>query len=157
VGQRPTVVTVRPVLRLHYRLSHVCTAAQAEVSQLSVMSLIFVATKVRQSPGVRDRHAIETKRRHAASRLVEQNRNPMTHPGGYPRRTRSNQVREARGPAGAGLPGSRPSQAIVTTTLRFPSPGGGTSAPVVMLPKKLSRIETRRGFEPTTVAWFPSE
>jgi hypothetical protein len=26
----------------------------------------------------------------------------------------------------------------------------------VMVPKTLSRIETRYGFEPTTFAWFPS-
>jgi hypothetical protein len=60
-------------------------------------------------------------------------------------------------PAGAGLPGDRPSQAMVTTTFRLPSPGGGTSGAVVLVPKTLSRIETRNGFEPVTLEWFPSE
>jgi hypothetical protein len=68
---------------------------------------------------------------------------------------RSRKAREARRESGP--PEDRQSQAMVTTTFRLPSPGGGTSAPVVMVPKRLSRIETRYGFEPTTFAWFPSE
>lgn len=71
--------------------------------------------------------------------------------------TRVKQVREGREARRCGPPGEATVQAMVTTTFRLPSPGGGTSAPVVMVPKRLSRIETRRGFEPTTVAWFPSE
>ena len=49
-------------------------------------------------------------------------------------------------------------QAIVTTTFRLPSPAGEVNGTVGgIVPKKLSRIETRNGFVPAVVAWFSSE